>query len=446
MSDFSAMADMSPSALPTQLPQSTHYLRAVTDLAHRRTVVAHEAIYAESGIKLVEKGMRIDGRIYDRLVQHTLREPVDSHLVAEDAVDHTVLTAVARELIPNHALLKLLVQDMGAQFDQFWPTLAQIPLPGPIMFKLTLMRDECPQLFTHSVQMALVAWFLGVRNGLDDADNVALVAAALLHDVGVLHLDPAWRDRQQQIVGAQRKHLVAHPIIGMLMVRSTEAYPAAVATAVLEHHERMDGSGYPRAIAAAEISPMGQILLLAEVVTAFFDKYTHDSPGLHLATVLRLNHRKFPPDLCRHMIALVRQALPPEGALALLGAKASHYVQTISVAFARWEQLSNALEIVPGSALAFIQERLQGLSKNLSEAGIHPECASQLLELVEDDAQAKAELSFLGREALWQLQTIVHCCLRRWPEVTQRQQPADRFLADWCDWLLAQQQHRRKER
>lgn len=446
MSDFSAMADMSPSAFPTQLPQSTHYLRAVTDLAHRRAVVAHEAIYAESGIKLVEKGMRIDGRLYDRLVQHTLREPVDSHLVAEDAVDHTVLTAVARELIPRHALLQSLVQDMGAQFDQFWPTLAQIPLPGPIMFKLTLMRDECPHMFEHSVQMALVAWFLGVRNGLSDADNVALVAAALLHDIGVLHLDPAWRNRQQPIVGAQRKHLVAHPIIGTLMVRGTEAYPAAVATAVLEHHERMDGSGYPRGIAGAEISPMGQILLLAEVVTAFFDKYAHDLPGLHLSTVLRLNHRKFPTDLYHHILALVRQALPPEEELVHLGAKAPHYVRAIVVAFARWEQLSSAIDITPGSALAFIQERLQGLSKNLIEAGIHPESAPKLLALIGDDVQAKAELSFLGREALWQLQTIVHCCLRRWPEVTQRQQPADRFLADWCDWLLAQQQPRPQER
>ncbi len=439
MRDLSAIDSTPPSVFPTELPHSPHYLRAVTDLAHRRAVVAQEAIYAESGIKLVEKGMRIDGRLYDRLVQHTLREPVDSHLVAEDAVDHTVLTAVARQLIQRDGLMPLLVQEMGAAFEQFWPTLAQIPLPGPIMFKLTVMREECLHLFEHSLQMSILAWFLAMRSGLNEADGIAVVAAALLHDMGVLHLEPAWRDRDQQIVGAQRKQLVAHPIIGMLMVRGSNGYPDTVSTAVLEHHERMDGSGYPRGIPGSDISPLGQIVLLCEVVTTFYDKYADDSPGLHLATVLRLNHRKFPADLCRHVMVLVRQTFPPEQALALMGADVERYLQAVLVAFERWEQLCSLVPVVSGGPLAFVHERLQELSKTLSEAGLHPQCAPNLLALLQDDAQAKAELCFLAREALWQLQGIVHSCLRRWPEVPERQNPTERFLTDWCDWLLAQQ-------
>lgn len=433
------MSDLS--AFPTQLPDSPHYLRAVTDLAHQRSVVAHEAIYAESGIKLVEKGMRIDGRLYDRLVQHTLREPVDSHLVAEEAVDHTVITAVARELIKSHVLLQLLAQNMGAGFHQFWPILAQIPLPGPIMFKLTVMREERNSLFLHSIEMAVVAWFLGVRSGLEDADCIALVAAALLHDLGVLHLDPAWHDRKHQITGVQRKQLIAHPIIGMLMVRATEAYPEAVATAVLEHHERMDGTGYPRCLAGANISGLGRILLLSEVVSTFYDKYADDAPGLHLATVLRLNHRKFPADLCNHILPLLPLQLPADTsaeAKFTLGQDAQRYLQTIQQAFLRWEQLSSVVTIVPDTPFFFADNHLQGLIKNLSEAGIHPNCVPTLLTMLENDPQTAAELSFLGCEAVWQLETIAHACLRRWPHIAQRDNPADRLLADWCDGLLAQ--------
>jgi HD-GYP domain-containing protein (c-di-GMP phosphodiesterase class II) len=69
--------------------------------------------------------------------------------------------------------------------------------------------------------------------------------------------------------GEERKHLVAHSVTAMLVVRSTELYSRAE-IAVLEHHERMDGSGYPRGIKGT-ISPMGQVLLLAEVVSAFFE-------------------------------------------------------------------------------------------------------------------------------------------------------------------------------
>lgn len=81
----------------------------------------------------------------------------------------------------------------------------------------------------------------------------------------------------------QRKHLVAHPITAMLMVRDTQAYPKAAEVAevaVLEHHERMDGSGHPRGLAGADISPMGRLLMLAEVVAAFYETYQCLPPPL----------------------------------------------------------------------------------------------------------------------------------------------------------------------
>lgn len=83
---------------------------------------------------------------------------------------------------------------------------------------------------------------------------------------------------------------------------------------MLEHHERMDGSGYPRGLPGAEISPMGRILLLAEVVTAFYEKYT-DMPAQRLSLVLRLNHRKFPAALVAHVLPLLQEDVARDSAL-----------------------------------------------------------------------------------------------------------------------------------
>jgi len=85
-------------------PDSAHYLRAVTDMAERCAVVTQDAIYSDNGIKLVEKGARIDSRLYDRLVQHKLREPIDSHLTVENAVDAPALMAAAKELLATAPL------------------------------------------------------------------------------------------------------------------------------------------------------------------------------------------------------------------------------------------------------------------------------------------------------------------------------------------------------
>ena len=424
--------------LAATAPDSPHYLRALTDMADRRAVVTQDAIYTDNGIKLVEKGARIDSRLYDRLVQHKLREPIDRHLTVENAVDVPALIATGQDLAEQGVLPQMLAQALGSAGKLLAP-LRSVSLPDPVAFKLTVMRDQRPGLFEHSLQMMMVAVFLGLKSGLSERDCIPLAAAALLHDAGVLHMDPAWMDPLNKVTGVQRKHLVAHPITSMLMLKDAGVYPRSVEIAVLEHHERMDGSGYPRGLPGAEISPMGRILLLAEVVTAFYEKYT-DMPAQRLSLVLRLNHRKFPAALVAHVLPLLHEDVARDSALMPLGADAPVQIDTLAGAFEQWEQLKAALppaaRQVPGSVFAFADIRLQALQKALIEAGSHPRQQGDLLEQLQGDALGLAEVALVGREALWQLQSIVNACYRRWPQLTDRASPADAAVADWCDWAM----------
>lgn len=407
-------------------------------MADRRAVVTQDAIYTDNGIKLVEKGARIDSRLYDRLVQHKLREPIDRHLTVENAVDVSALIAAGQDLAEQGVLPQMLAQALGSAGKLLAP-LRSVSLPDPVAFKLTVMRDQRPGLFEHSLQMMMVAVFLGLKSGLSERDCVPLAAAALLHDAGVLHMDPSWMDPLNKVTGVQRKHLVAHPITSMLMLKDAGVYPRSVEIAVLEHHERMDGSGYPRGLPGAEISPMGRILLLAEVVTAFYEKYT-DMPAQRLSLVLRLNHRKFPAALVAHVLPLLQEDVARDSALMPLGADAPVQIDTLAGAFEQWEQLKAALppaaRQVPGSVFAFADIRLQALQKALIEAGSHPRQQGDLLEQLQGDALGLAEVALVGREALWQLQSIVNACYRRWPQLTDRASPADAAVADWCDWAM----------
>lgn len=427
--------------LSTNAPESSHYLRAVTDMAQERAVVTQDAIYTQNGTKLVEKGTQINSHLYDRLVQHKLREPVDSHLSVEGIVDTECLLAAALALTHSAPLARLLVQKTGSAQAMLAP-LQAMPLPASMAFKLTVMREQRADLFQHSVLMVLVAVYLGIQAGLKEDDRVALAAAALLHDIGVLHMDTAWLNPQHMMTGAERKHLVAHPITAMLMVRHAQVYPRAVEVAILEHHERMDGTGYPRSLPGHHISPLGRVLLLAEVVTAFYDKYP-DTPAQQLALVLRLNYRKFPADLSAHMLALLHDKEQAQDAvLAPLGADAPRYVEALAQAFALWERakesvpepaLGQALAQGKQNALGFIDARLRALAKVLIEAGAHPDQQRGVLEQLQGDAAGLAEMAFVGREALWQLQNIVNASQRRWPASLERTHPADLAAAQWCE-------------
>lgn len=57
-----------------------HYLQAVSNLADTQEVVAGSAIYAASGVKLLDTGARIDHRLYERLKLHQLPIPIDDQL------------------------------------------------------------------------------------------------------------------------------------------------------------------------------------------------------------------------------------------------------------------------------------------------------------------------------------------------------------------------------
>ncbi|WP_305807073.1 hypothetical protein, partial [Stenotrophomonas sp. YIM B06876] len=171
------------------------------------------------------------------------------------------------------------------------------------------------------------------------------------------------------------------------------------------------------------------------------EKYT-DMPAQQLSLVLRLNHRKFPPDLVAHILPLLQEpahAPDREADLEPVGADAARHIDALASAFEQWERAKGTLPGLPQpdpeSALAFVDGRLRALQKVLVEAGSHPDQQSQLLEQLQGDAESLAEVAFVGREALWQLKTIVNASQRRWPQVMERRHPTDAVVADWCDWV-----------
>src|SRR4029079_19709959 len=127
-------------------------------------------------------------------------------------------------------------------------------------------------LFTHSVLMALLcAWLAGQSEDSTRDDVADAAAAGPLHDPSLLHIDTALVDADERLSGNRLNPVYVHPLTASMLVERFDVYPKPVARAVVEPHERLDGSGYPRGLLGEAISPLGRIVALAEVVTAMFD-------------------------------------------------------------------------------------------------------------------------------------------------------------------------------
>lgn len=414
---------------------------AIERMGQRRRVMTLRPICNAQGVKLVESGVHVDRKLYERLSEHTLGAPLESLLSVEGAVSLASIVQLAHEQCERNPLAQRLVAALGLQLgvQRLLAPLRQVALPQSAAFALTVLREQQPALFTHSVLVALTAVFLGLREGVDERECTKLAAAGLLHDIGTLYMDPQWQDTSRKITGEGRRQLVVHPVTSAMMVRAQGVYPESVVRAVLEHHERMDGAGYPRGLHRGEISWMGQILLLAEVVAAFFEKFGAEAPQRLLLT-LRLQPGKFPQEPVEQVRRLLAAA-QPSAVDASHAQEVRESVARLSAAFSQWglcasELPAQCLQADTAMPSAYVHARLQRLQTALFDAGSHPEQLALALGFLLDDEKGLLELVYLGREALWQLQAIIDATMGRWPLLEQSDAPGDLAVVRWregCD-------------
>lgn len=417
-----------PSDLNLSAGDDAHYLRAVTEFGEQHAVVTTAPIFAANGMKLVEAGIRVDGRLYDRLVSHRLGAPIDHQLGVDGAVDAAALADVARSLIADRAFCTRVATAAGGA-DALLAPIRRIPLPPPIAFKLTLMRESRPELFAHSLQVTLVALLLGIGQRRSASGLTDLAAAALLHDLGVLHIDPALLESGHRMTPDERRHLFAHPITASMILKTHGAYAQAVVRAVVEHHERLDGSGYPQGLRGDQISADGRILMLAEVVSAMFEK-NWDAPGQRLSLILRLNHRKFDRTLVDAVGALLREDADE---LDSAGSAQSEVDRILALGrlFDGWRALAGTGADPPAHpSEEHLDRRLGALERSMHEAGLDPALLAFVLDGPERDPATVAELSLLAQETRWQVDALVQDLWRRWPQIDAAAAPRTAAFLD----------------
>lgn len=129
----------------------------------------------------------------------------------------------------------------------------------------TEMRD--PYTAGHQERVTQLAVAIGRKLGFDDRRLEGLRIAALLHDVGKVSVPAEILSKPSALTEIEMGIVRFHPRTGYVILREIE-FPWPVAEIVLQHHERMDGSGYPDGIRGDEILLEARILAVADTVAA----------------------------------------------------------------------------------------------------------------------------------------------------------------------------------
>lgn len=122
--------------------------------------------------------------------------------------------------------------------------------------------------FKHSVDVATISMVIGRKLGLRSRQLHELATGGLLHDLGKIKVPDHILNKPARLTAEEFEVMKKHPEFGFEMIRDNADIPAAARLAVLQHHEKLDGSGYPFGIKAERILLCSRIIAVADIYDA----------------------------------------------------------------------------------------------------------------------------------------------------------------------------------
>jgi hypothetical protein len=259
-----------PEAAAPLLAVNSHYLDKVMGLSQVMEVRATEDIYDARGVKLLAKGALISSALQERLILHKLKKPLETCLAVAGGVDSDYIVAQARRLAEiNRPLLQVLCLVGGKDASPF-DMLADLRLGNAMNLMLTLVERGGEQALDHAIFVSLIAYTLASKSGMSRDVQTTVMLAGLLHDIGELYIDPELLQAGRRLRPHEWRHIIVHPKISQMLIAEVGNYPPQVAQAAADHHERLNGTGYPRQLRGADFLLPGQVLAVAEMISGVF--------------------------------------------------------------------------------------------------------------------------------------------------------------------------------
>lgn len=177
------------------------------------------------------------------------------------------------------------------------PTGTSAALAAPCLPPRRLLRDMVrafantvervdPHTAGHQTQTARLAVIIARRLRFSSAETRLIHLGAMLHDIGKIALPPSLLLRPSKLTPTEFALVKEHPRLGWEMVSEVDiALP--VATMIMQHHERLDGSGYPHGLHNGAIMPEALAIAAADKLHALISRRPYQ-PEMNPAAIERL--------------------------------------------------------------------------------------------------------------------------------------------------------------
>lgn len=144
--------------------------------------------------------------------------------------------------------------------------------PVQVLRCLHLHPRNSPYIFHHTLHVALLSALIGKQCDFSEERLQALTLSALLHDVGKVRISLEVLGKQQPLSEDEKEKVRLHSLLGFRFLQKQKEYDLPVLMGVLQHHERLDGSGYPISVGQAKMHAYSRVLAIADMYDAMTSK------------------------------------------------------------------------------------------------------------------------------------------------------------------------------
>jgi len=245
--------------------------------------VLSEDILNEHGVALVTKDTVINDYIIEKLIEMEI-VMVDVYSQNEEENEDTEKSCEEFEKDYRQALLKIkeVLTDLSAGKALDYNKIIEIQgliyknidKCDEIVACLRDIRQADEYTYNHCINVGFYCMLMGKWLGLGYDDTIKLIQAGLLHDIGKTMIPADVLNKKGKLTVEEFELIKKHTVYGYDILLQAKEIDVEVKKAVLLHHERVDGSGYPLSIPSDYIGLYTKIVAIADV----YDAMTSDRP------------------------------------------------------------------------------------------------------------------------------------------------------------------------
>lgn len=257
-------------------------MRLISMNVLKEGMVVGRTIWNEAGHPLLQKDMVVSDRIITRLRQLNIQylyieDKISNGIEVEETVSPAKRIKVVKSITDSfNAVKKVKSTHASYVLDQQSKVLGSLveDLLNSIMDSnelLTVLTDAYlydEYLYQHSFQVTLYSLAIAKEMGYSYEDLRLIGIGAMLHDVGKLLVSPDILFKPGRLTEEEFEEMKQHTRFGFDILRNLHSVSLLVAHCAFQHHERIDGSGYPRGLLDFEIHPFAKVIGVADVFDA----------------------------------------------------------------------------------------------------------------------------------------------------------------------------------